>query len=231
MLDRREHLAAEQVAHDAHREEEVAARTHPARVIVREPAAGDDGVYVRMEAQLARPGVKHHRDAELTAETFWIAGEREEGLRRAREEHVEDRGARALRHGAQLGGQREDDVEVVDRQEPLEALVNPSRLRERLALGAVPIAARVVGRLLVPARRAHVEVAAEHGGPASLDVAQCGALLGAQHATLHERLAMRAHDVRELDCRDACAGAHKPRAPSVSRARGLRQGRARRGGW
>ncbi len=91
MLDRREHLAAEQIAHDAHREEEVAARTHPARVIVREPAAGDDGVHVRMEAELARPRVEHHRDAELAAETFRVAGEREEGLRRAcQEHHVED---------------------------------------------------------------------------------------------------------------------------------------------
>jgi hypothetical protein len=58
----------------------------------------------------------------------------------------------------------------------------------RAEVARLPIAARVVRRLLVSARRAHVEVAAEHGGPAPLDVAQRGALLGAQHATLHERL-------------------------------------------
>ncbi len=77
---------------------------------------------------------------------FRVAGEREEGLRRAREEHIEDRGARAPRDGAQLGGQRESHMEVVHWQEPLEPLVDPSCLRERLALGAVPIAARVVRR-------------------------------------------------------------------------------------
>ena len=102
-------------------------------VVVGESAAGDDGVHVRMEVKLAGPGVQHHRDAELCAEALWIAPEREQCLRRASEEHIEDRVARARRHGAELRRQREDDMKVVHGQEPLEPLVNSSRLGERLA--------------------------------------------------------------------------------------------------
>jgi hypothetical protein len=126
-LERSEHLAAKEGAHDAYGKKEVLAGAHPARV-VGESAAGDDGVHVRMEMELARPGMKHHRDAELGAEALRITPEGEQGLRRAREEHVEDRLARAPRHGAQLRRQREDDVEVVHGQEALDALVDPARL-------------------------------------------------------------------------------------------------------
>ena len=98
-----------------------------------------------MKVKLPRPRMQHHRDAELAAEALRITPERQQRLGRARKEHVEDRLARAHRHGAQLRRQREDNVEVVHRQRPLDALVDPSRLRERLALGTMPIPARVVG--------------------------------------------------------------------------------------
>jgi len=134
-------LAAKESAHDADRKEEVLACAHPARVVVGESAAGDDGVHVRMDVELARPGRKHHRDAELAAEALRIAPELEQRLGRAGKEDVEDRLARAHRHGAELRRQGEHDVEVVHRREPLDALVDPSRLGERLAFRTMPIAA------------------------------------------------------------------------------------------
>jgi hypothetical protein len=98
----------------------------------------------------------------------------------------------AHRDGAKLGGQGEDDMKVVHRQEPLETTLDPACLRERLALRAMPIAARVVRGLLVTAGNAHVEVSAERGGPALLDRSQSRALLGTQHVALPECLAVRA---------------------------------------
>src|ERR1700691_5900061 len=95
-------------------------------------------------------------------------------------------------------------MEVVHRQDPLETTRDPTRLRERLALGAVPVAARVVRGSLETASRAHVQVTAEHGGPALLDRAQRRALLRTQPPALGEGLAVSTNDVRELE-RGACA--------------------------
>ncbi len=78
----------------------------------------------------SRVQVQHHRDAELGAEAPRIVREREQRRRRAREKHVEDPLAIELRDRAKLGGEREDDVEVVHGG----AFVDPARLRERLAL-------------------------------------------------------------------------------------------------
>jgi hypothetical protein len=47
---------------------------------------------------------------------------------------------------AESSGEREDDVEVVDVEDPGRPLVDPAGLHEALTLRAVPIATRVVGR-------------------------------------------------------------------------------------
>jgi hypothetical protein len=94
--------------------------------------------------------VQYHCDAELAAEALWIARERCECVGGGREEQIEDALARTLGDGAQLCGQGEDDVEVVHWEDAFEALFDPTRLCKGLALGAVPIAARIVRRLLWP---------------------------------------------------------------------------------
>ena len=198
-VERGEHLSAEEGAHHSNGEEEVAARAHPALRVVGETAAGNDGVHVRVKAEVARPCVQHHRDAELGAETLGVLGEREERLRGGGKEQVEDGLPVTARHRAQLGGQREDDVEVRHGKQALEPLVDPSRLRERLALGAVPIPARVIRRSVVPAGAAHVEMAAEDGGPTSLDGAQDGVLVVTQRACPSKGLPVSANDIRELE--------------------------------
>ena len=98
----REHLAPKAGAHHAHGEEEVSARADPSRAVGREPAAGHDGVHVRVKQKLARPGVEHHRDAEVGPKALRVARECQERLGRAREEDVEDGLARTLRDSAQF---------------------------------------------------------------------------------------------------------------------------------
>jgi len=95
-------------------------------------------------------------------------------------------------------GQREDNVKIGDWQEPLGASPDPSLLRDGLAFGAVPVPARVVRGLLVPAARAHVEVPAESRGPAALDGEQGAVLLGGQGASTAERRAVEPDDVCKL---------------------------------
>jgi hypothetical protein len=58
--------------------------------------------------------------------------------------------------------------------------IDPLLLRKRLTLRAMPIAARVIGRVLVAAGRTSIEMAAEGGGTATNNVSQHSALSRAE---------------------------------------------------
>jgi hypothetical protein len=70
-----------------------------------------------MELQVAGPGVQHGGHAELHVEA--VAAQGQQGLRRRLEQQAVDELLVAQRHRPQLARQREDDVEVMDRQDPL----------------------------------------------------------------------------------------------------------------
>ena len=72
--------------------------------------------------------------------------------------------------GRNLRRQGEDDVEVGHRQDVVRPRLAPSVGGHPLAGRAVPVAARVVERVLAPAADTGVHVAAEQGGAARLDV-------------------------------------------------------------
>ena len=71
-----------------------------------------------------------------------------------------------------LGRQREDHVEVLDRQQVLGLAVEPAGAGQGLALGTVAVAARVVGDALVAAVEAALDVPAQRRGAAAGQVAQ-----------------------------------------------------------
>ena len=100
---------------------------------------------------------------------FGIGGDRQHRLRRRLEQQVVDRGLVVEGDVGDLGGQREDDVEVADRQQVGLALGQPGARGGALALGAVPVAAGVVGDAPVAAVLAGLDVTAEGGGAAVLD--------------------------------------------------------------
>jgi hypothetical protein len=170
-----------------------------------EAAARDDAVQVRMKFELAGPGVQHGRDAGLCPEALVVAGEFEKRLAHRVEEQVVE-GAR-VRPGqrTQFGGHREDHVEMLGREDALLPRLDPHGLLRRMALRAVAITARVVGRLREAARPADVEVPAEHRRPAGLDVAHHLALLAGRRVSLPPGLAVGAEDVRNLELRP-CGG-------------------------
>ena len=80
LVERGEELPAETRAEDLDGEEVAAASGDPSCAVEGEPAAGHDRVQVRMERAVARPGVQHHRDAELGAEALRVAPELRLGL-------------------------------------------------------------------------------------------------------------------------------------------------------
>src|SRR5260370_35807943 len=93
--------------------------------------------------------------------------------------------------------------------------IDPSFLGQRLTLRTVAIATRVVGRMLVAAPLASIDMAAQPRGAALGDVGQHTLLSRAQSPDPFETGAMRAHGVRDVQARWPQAGpAHCARHPS-----------------
>lgn len=201
-----EELAAEQAGEYLDGEQIAAARGDPVSAIGGETAARDDAVHVRVEVELPGPGVQDGGDAEVRSKSRWVAAECQQGLRGCPKEQREDPTTIALYERPERSGQREDHVEVVRRQEPGEALLNPLRLAQALALGTVAVTTGIVGGTLVPTGVAHVEVTAEGGRPTQLDRAHRGALIFVDRVSVAIRLAVGAKDVgdfqgRAINCR------------------------------
>ena len=87
------------------------------------------------------PGVEHGGDADAGAEVSGVSRDRQHRLRHRTEQQIVDDGL--VLHGdvGNLGRQREDDMEVADRQQVGFTLGQPGARSGALALGAVPVAA------------------------------------------------------------------------------------------
>ena len=132
---------------------------------------------------------------------LWVGGYGEHGLRRRLEEEVVDDRLVAEGDGGDLGRQREDDVEAADRKKVRLALGQPGTRRRALALGAVPIAAAVVGDANEATFVTSVDVAAESCGATGLDRRHDLELVQAQVPGMSTpvRRACGTEDVRDLE--------------------------------
>ena len=142
-------------------------------------------------------------DAELGGrpEPLRIAPEGQERCGGALEQQVEDEGAVAAGELAQIARQREHDVEVLDGEDAVEPLLHPARTAQRLALGAMTVAARIVGRPLEAARGADVQVAAEHGGATGHHIARDAVFHGSERMLVPEGREVAAKDLGHLEPR------------------------------
>jgi hypothetical protein len=86
--------------------------------------------------------VEHGGGADASAVVPRIAGNREQRLGRGAEQEVVDHRLVLTGDRGDLGGQREDAVEIADRQQIGLARGKPVRCRRTLALGAMAVAAR-----------------------------------------------------------------------------------------
>ena len=95
--------------------------------------------------QRLAPGVEEGDPADFASQVARICPEGDERLpRRVEEEIVEDPGV-ALRQRVEGMREGEDDMEVLDRQQPRPPGREPALFGQGLALGAVPVPAGVVG--------------------------------------------------------------------------------------
>jgi len=99
----------------------------------------------------------------MRSKVFGIGGDHKQRLGGPAEQEVVDDGLVLVGDRGDLGRQREDDMEIADRQQIGLARREPILRRRPLTLGAVAIAARVVGDAAVPAIFAALDMPAERG--------------------------------------------------------------------
>ena len=98
-------------------------------------------------------------------------------------------------------GEREDDVEIVDRQQARQAALQPLGALDRLALGTVPVAAGVIGDAAIATAMAGLDMAAQGRRAASGQPAQHGRLLRRDRVSGTIGLPVGADNVRHLQGR------------------------------
>jgi hypothetical protein len=175
------------------------ARSDPGTAVVRERAGGHEQVHVRMPLERAAPGVQHGEGADLPAEPAAVAAECGEGREGGTAEHGEQHALVVAHDAPELGGQREDDVEVLHGQEQVALSRDPAGGGIMAALRASAVVAGVKEQVLVAARGAPGEVAAERTGAAARDRAH-GVDVAARHGGAVARevvLTMPTDDVGE----------------------------------
>jgi hypothetical protein len=119
--------------------------------------------------QRRAPCVKHGGDADLGAKMTGVGGDGQHRIGSGLEQQVIDERLIVEGDRGDLGGEREHDVEVTDREQVGLARFEPAARGGALAPWAVPVAAAVIGDPPVAAVGTGLHVAAERGGAAMLD--------------------------------------------------------------
>ena len=146
---------------------------------------------VRVQREVLAPGVQHRQHADFGPEVLRVGGHLEEGFRGGPHQQAVDRAGVVKCDRAEGAGEREHDVEVRCVEQVGGLGLQPSRGGRGLALGAMAVAARVIGDLLVPALRALQDVPTQGRRAAGGQVVEGAALHGRQARTvlLQERVA------------------------------------------
>jgi hypothetical protein len=130
-------------------------------------ATGNDRMDVRMKLEISPPSVKHERGADCRRK---VCAEIQKNPFGTPQQSCVDGAGREPRQAPQLCGKRENDVEVPDVEHAGSAFSNPLFLGQRLTLRAMPVATRVVRRMLVATRTAAIDVTTEGSGAALRDI-------------------------------------------------------------
>jgi hypothetical protein len=152
--------------------EEAMARLYPALVIEGESAGGSDTMHMGMMFHLLTPGMEHAEEADLSAKTFGIASDLDQRFCAGAEQQTVDEFLVLQCQGCQETRHRKDDVSVGRGQELLATLLDPAQSGVGLALGAVPVATRIIGDGLIITAGTLIQMPAESGRAATGDSSQ-----------------------------------------------------------
>lgn len=126
--------------------------------------------------QILTPGVQYGQNANARTEMLRVRGDRHQRLRRRAEQNVVD-GLLVLQgKRSDFIGKREDNVEVVDREDLRCAGFRPLPPCAALAFGTMPVPAGIVGDPLVGTPVAPLHMPPEGLGAAMRDVMEDAAL-------------------------------------------------------
>jgi len=145
-------LASEDAGECPDRKEEMPARSYPAFSVEGECTGRDHAMQMVVIHEYLAPGMEYKDEAHLAAQRVpWIMAELGQGLGYRLEENGVDLLLVALGDGVDIMRQGEHSVEILYRNELLNPRFEPLRLGHSLALGTVPVAARVVERSFITA--------------------------------------------------------------------------------
>lgn len=159
----------EQPRQDPYRQEEPRTAGDPPGAIRRQSTARDDDMDMGVVGHRRAPCVEHTGHADPSAKVLGVGRNSQQRLGRCLEQEAVDRRLVLIRDVRDLRWQGEDRVEVFDRQHVFDTRGHPLPRGGPLTLRAMPIAAGVVGDVLVAAFGAGRNMPAEGGGPASLN--------------------------------------------------------------
>lgn len=155
-------------------------RTDPTQTIGGKTTGGDDTVDVRMETEVAGPGLKHREQAQFCAQIFMFATD----IQKSRGTMADQEWVESLLvgtdQGAQLCGDGESDQVVWDRQKAAALAGEPFGGIGMSALGAGAMVAGVISKVL-PSALAPIELTSE-GGSAAAENGSDGAPVRGQQA-------------------------------------------------
>src|ERR1017187_9841724 len=103
---------------------------------------------VGMKEEILSPTVEHGKEADLGTEMFGIGSDGGQGLGRGAEQNAVDEIFVLVSHGGDRFGEGEDDMKIRSWENFRFPFFDPFRTRQRLALGAMSIAATVISGTL-----------------------------------------------------------------------------------
>src|SRR5882724_4243352 len=137
-----------------------------------------------MMEKILPPGVQDGEESDLCPQTFGIGSDGGQGFGRGSEQNAVDEIFVLVSNGRDLFGEREDDMKIWRLQNFRFPFFDPFRSRQRLALGAMPVATAVVAGTLVRTAVAPLEMTAEGRRSAHFDRGYDTPLCGGERRTM-----------------------------------------------
>jgi len=200
-FEQADELPPEDAAQDPHWQEKLGRSANPPRAVGRQPARGDDTVQVWVVHQVLAPGVQYGQEANLRPQSVGIGCDRQQRGRRGLEEQVVKYPGILQGERTENRREREDDVEVRNRQELPRPGFQPAGAGRPLTLGTVAVTAGVVRDHLVAAPIALLRVTAQRCGTTGLDVPQHPPLMRGGAMLFEVRICVLPENVGDLEGR------------------------------
>ena len=154
-----------------------------------------------MQEQVLTPGMQDADHTDLCSQVFRIGCDFQQGLRAGGEQQIVKQARVFQGQHIEFVGHGEHDMEVTGGQEFAFAGRQPALASLCLALGAVPVSARVVGDGLMTSVRAGIAMTAQRCGAAAQNGPKRFELLKAKAGSIpiQEAIAVRAKNVGHLE--------------------------------